>query len=187
MDYPDPKPTVAPFAPTPQARLRGRSPIGGALRARTVKSVSKRETRSAVSEIVFDFEQILRKRTHFLDDRDSIRDRNVTYSHRGLRCRAPEEGPARGLGPPLRGYADRADCRRPYSRPVNQGVDYAASRLGARTDVPSPSPFAPAPDRSPRPHRRRKDQPGPSPRRRSHVVTSFADRGTSGRSGAGTT
>src|ERR1700709_1830918 len=121
MDYPDPKPTVAPFAPIPQARLRGRSPIGGALRARTVKSVSKRETRSAVSEIVFEFEQILRKRTHFLDDRDSIRDRNVTYSHRGLRCRAPEEGPARGLGPPLRAYADRADCRRPYSRPVNQG------------------------------------------------------------------
>ena len=28
---------------------------------------------------------------------------------------------------------------------VNQGVDYAASGLGARTDVPLPSPFPPAP------------------------------------------
>lgn len=28
---------------------------------------------------------------------------------------------------------------------ANQRVDYAASGLGARTDVPSPSPFAPAP------------------------------------------
>jgi hypothetical protein len=28
---------------------------------------------------------------------------------------------------------------------VNQGVDYAASGLGAETDVPLPSPFAPVP------------------------------------------
>jgi hypothetical protein len=105
--------------------------------------------------------------------------------------RRPWPPVARSTAPPHCRPRPRHNTYTQDANLVNQGVDYAASRLGARTDVPSPSPVAPAAagsvPRVPHRHGDAKISQASLPVEDHTLCRRLRTEGTARRSGAGTT